>query len=275
MITTIDEAGGVQEFVSSGFTAEEHEAFITSQDGPRLWAHFRDLPGPIRLTDLPAFVSSLGYGADLLPARTFQGTPMRHRDAQVGNLFLAEKEGGPEFTAEDEKVMVLFGSLAATAVANARTHSDEQRARADLEALVETSPVGVAVFDSGSGRPVSFNREARRIMENLRTAGRPLEQLHRGIGGGHHAGPLVDRARTTFLSGGVRHTVLIDLPPDLPRVMADRRPIDGVRDTEVAVAQRGQGHDLRIPAAARLEREGHGRRQPGAQLRAEAAHQAR
>ena len=36
---------------------------------------------------------------------------------------------------------------------------------------------------------------------------------------------LVDRARNTFLSGGARHTVLIDLPPELPRVMADRRRI--------------------------------------------------
>ena len=40
---------------------------------------------------------------------------------------------------------------------------------------------------------------------------------------------LVDRARNTFLSGGARHDVLIDLPPDLPpdlpRVMADRRRI--------------------------------------------------
>ena len=36
---------------------------------------------------------------------------------------------------------------------------------------------------------------------------------------------LVDRARNTFLSGGGRHTVEIDLPPDLPRVMADRERI--------------------------------------------------
>ena len=36
---------------------------------------------------------------------------------------------------------------------------------------------------------------------------------------------LVDRAKNTFLSGGARHAVLIDLPPDLPPVMADRRHI--------------------------------------------------
>ena len=34
---------------------------------------------------------------------------------------------------------------------------------------------------------------------------------------------LVDRARSTFLSGGGRDNIQIDLPPDLPRVMADRR----------------------------------------------------
>ena len=34
---------------------------------------------------------------------------------------------------------------------------------------------------------------------------------------------LVDAARNTFLSGGSPHTVLIDLPPDLPRVMAEPR----------------------------------------------------
>ena len=36
---------------------------------------------------------------------------------------------------------------------------------------------------------------------------------------------LVERARNTFLSGGGRHGVPIDLPPDLPRAMADRRRI--------------------------------------------------
>ena len=79
----------------------------------------------------------------------------------------------------DEEDLVLFASQAATAIGNARTHRDERRARADLEALVETCPVGVVVvvFDGGSGTLVSFNREARRIVEHLRTPGGELEAL--------------------------------------------------------------------------------------------------
>ena len=99
------------------------------------------------------------------------------RGVHVGNFFLAEKEGGREFTSEDEEVLVLFASQAATAIANARTHRDEQRARADLEALVDTSPVGVVVFDARTGRPVSFNREARRIVGGLRSPDSTAEQL--------------------------------------------------------------------------------------------------
>ena len=176
-IVTTDETGGIQECVSSGFTPEEHRQLTEWPDGPRLFAHLHDLPGPIRLSDLPAFVGSLGFSPDLMRSKTFQGSPMRHRGEHVGHFFLAGKEGAAEFTAEDEEVLVLFASQAAAAIANARTHRDEQRARADLEALVETSPVGVAVLDARTGQPVSVNREARRIGEELRTAGRPVEEL--------------------------------------------------------------------------------------------------
>jgi len=177
IITTVDEAGAVREFVTSGFTPEEKHQFAAWPDGPRLFAHLRDLPGPVRLADLPDYVRALGFSAELMHSRTFLGTPMRHRSVHVGHFFLAEKESTPEFTDEDEEVLMLFASQAAAAIANARAHHDEQRARADLEALVETSPVGVVVFDAQSGRPVSANREVRRIVEGLHTGECPPEAL--------------------------------------------------------------------------------------------------
>ena len=177
IITTVDDAGAAREFVTSGFTPEEKLEFTAWPDGPQLFAHLRDLPGPVRLADLPSYVRALGFSADLMRSKTFQGTPMRHRGVHVGNFFLAEKEGAAAFTDEDEEVLVLFASQAGVAIANACAHRDEQRARADLEALIETSPVGVVVFDARIGRPVSFNREARRLVEALRTGDRSPEAL--------------------------------------------------------------------------------------------------
>ena len=102
---------------------------------------------------------------------------MRHVGVDVGAFFLVGKEDGEEFATVDEEVLVLFASQAATAIANARTHREDQRARADLETLVETSPVGVAVFDAGTGKLLSLNREAKRILESLRMPGSPPEPL--------------------------------------------------------------------------------------------------
>ena len=102
---------------------------------------------------------------------------MRHRGVHVGSFFLVEKEGGPAFTEEDEEMLVMFAAQAAAAVANARTYRAEQQARADLAALVETSPVGVVVFDAATGRAVSLNREARRIVESLCLPGQTAEHL--------------------------------------------------------------------------------------------------
>ena len=177
IITTIDDGGQVQEFVSSGLTEEQHQQLLAWSDGPKVFEHLRDLPGPTRVQDMPAYVRSLGYSADLIPAKTFQGTPMRHRDAHVGSFFLGGTEGEREFTDEDEEVLVLFASQAAAAIDNARTHRDEQRTRADLEALIDTSPMGVAVFDPRTGMPVSLNREAHRILGILHPEDCTLEQV--------------------------------------------------------------------------------------------------
>ena len=177
MIATLDERGAIEEFIAPGLSADERRHMAEWPPGHRFFEHLQTLPGALRLADMPAYVRSLGYAEELTLSKTLQATPMRHRGVHVGNFFLGEKEGGQAFTDEDEEVLVLFASQAATAIANARTHRDEQRARADLEALVDTSPVGVVVFDAGSGRPVSFNREARRIVGELSSPDAPLEQL--------------------------------------------------------------------------------------------------
>ena len=177
MIATVDHTGSVAEFVASGFTPDEDREIAAWPESPRLFTHFRDLAAPLRIADLQAYVRSLGLSSDLIWSTAMLIAPMKYRGGDVGSFFLAGKEGGEEFTSADEEVLLLFASQAATAIANARAHRDERRARVDLETLVETSPVGVVVLDGETGQPVSFNREARRIVEGLSVPGRPLEEL--------------------------------------------------------------------------------------------------
>ena len=180
-IATMDETGAPEDFFASGVTEEVHRSLLEWPDGPRVFEHVRDLDGPLRVEDFSAFLRSLGFSGDLMPARTVLGIPIRYRGAHVGNFYLVEKAGGGTFTGEDEETLVPLASQAAAAIANARTYRAERQARADLEALIETSPVGVLVFDAATGRPLSINGEAKRILEGLRLPGRPLEELMREV----------------------------------------------------------------------------------------------
>ncbi len=177
VIVTIDETRALEHVVRFGFSPEETQQMMEWSDGLRIFDVLRDVPSYQRVNDMPAYIASLGFNTDNVFIRTFLGGPMHHRGVQVGSFFLGEKQTGPEFTDGDEEVLTLFAAQAASAVANARTHRDEQGARADLEALIETSPVGVVVFDARSGRPVSMNREVRRLVGGLLPVGRPTEDL--------------------------------------------------------------------------------------------------
>ena len=177
VITTVDAEGEMEDFVTSGLTAEEHRQMAEWPDGPRLLRYLRDLPAPLRVGDVSGFLESLGLSTKLWGASTLQITPMYYRGEHLGNFFLSDKRDGEEFTSEDEEVLVLFASQAAAAIANARAYRDESRTRADLEALIDASPVGVAVLDARTGRAVSFNREAQRIVEGLRAPGQAPEDL--------------------------------------------------------------------------------------------------
>ena len=177
VIVTLDEQGVPRDPVFSGLTREEEREQLAWPGNLRLFEHLRSLPGPLRVADFPDYVRALGIESPWTISRTFQGMPMRHRGLDAGSFSLSDKADGEAFTAEDEEVLALFAAQAASAIANARAHESERRARADLEALVETSPIGVVVFDAKNGRAASFNREARRIVESLRTPGHPPEQL--------------------------------------------------------------------------------------------------
>ncbi len=176
-ITLLDQSGQFQAFVTAGMTEEARQGLLDMPGGLPLFEFLSGYPEPLRLEDFGAQARSLGVTEGFMSLTTFLGTPIRHRGMHMGNFYLGDKDGGREFTDEDEETLVMFANQAAAAIANARRHQDEQRARADLEALVDTSPVGVVVFDARAGRPTSFNREARRMVDLLRNPDQQPEDL--------------------------------------------------------------------------------------------------
>ena len=181
VMTLLDGGGGVEHHLTSGFTAGEAEALWLTPEGLRLLEALTGSPEPLRLPDLTEHVHGLGFTDFRIPLPVgvfrFMAAPMFHREVRVGHVFVGDKEDGEEFSQGDEETLAMFAAQAALVIANARTHREERRARADLETLVNTTPVGVAVFDARTGEMASVNREALRIVDGLREEGRPPEEL--------------------------------------------------------------------------------------------------
>ena len=180
VITLLDESGQVQDFVTSGLTAEEHRRFTDLPEGMMFFQYLSNIQEPLRLRDFHSHIRSLGLPEFQPPMAVstplpFLAAPIRHLGESVGAFYVGEK--GLEFTPEDEETLVMFASQAALVIANARRHRDERRARADLETLVNTTPVGVLVFDAKTGGVTSVNREARRIVSGLHMPDGSAEEL--------------------------------------------------------------------------------------------------
>ena len=173
VMTILDDSETVQDFLSSGMTAEETSRVWDIPERWLLFEYLSSISEPLRVPDLVGHAKSMGIPAfhpplEVGPQVSFMAAPVFHLGKRLGNVFLAEKEGGAEFSRTDEETLVMFASQAALVVSNARRYREEQRARADLETLIDTSPVGVVVFDALTGTPVSLNREVLRIVDNLR-----------------------------------------------------------------------------------------------------------
>ena len=181
VMTLLDDAGRVRNFLASGMTAEEAERLWLTPDRWRLFQALTHVSQPLRIPDLAAHVRGLGFTDFTIPLPVkvfrFMAAPMLHRGDRVGHVFVGDREDGQAFSRADEEILVMFAAQAALVIANAGAHREERRARADLETLVDTSPVGVVVLDARTGRPASFNREARRIVAGLLDDEQRVEDL--------------------------------------------------------------------------------------------------
>ena len=178
VIATMDEQGGLEAVFTSGTSEEEHGQLITLPGGTKIFAHFISLASPLRVDKYGEYASSVGLDGTL-PMLVWAGmsTPIRHGGQSVGVIFLGHDREELRFSQEDEETLVMLSSQAALVIANARRYKEQQMARADLETLIDTSPVGVVVFDVVTGSPKSLNREARRIVDSLRNPDQTPEML--------------------------------------------------------------------------------------------------
>lgn len=96
-------------------------------------------PHPIRMHDLSQHPAAYGFPPNHPPMVSFLGVPVRVRDSVFGNLYLTEKDGGGDFTAEDEELAVALAAAAGVAIENARLFGEAGRRQLWREASMDVS----------------------------------------------------------------------------------------------------------------------------------------
>ncbi|MFJ5956414.1 GAF domain-containing sensor histidine kinase [Paenarthrobacter sp. NPDC092416] len=105
-------------------------------------------PTPLRLHDLGQHPKAYGFPRHHPPMKSFLGVPIRVRDVVFGNLYLTEKEGGGDFTPEDEDLAVALAAAAGVAIENARLYQDARRRASWLEACMDVTG---SMLDASNG----------------------------------------------------------------------------------------------------------------------------
>src|SRR5512144_631642 len=101
----IGHGGGLVDFVTHGIDEKLHAAIGNLPRGHGLLGVLIEKPEPIRLPHIGEHPRFHGFPPHHPPMDTFLGVPVRIRGRVFGNLYLTEKQGGGEFTEQDEKLL--------------------------------------------------------------------------------------------------------------------------------------------------------------------------
>jgi two-component system, NarL family, sensor histidine kinase DevS len=158
----IDRSGsGLEQFLTTGIDPETHAAIGELPRGRGILGVLIREVRPLRLRNIADDPRSVGFPRNHPTMRTFLGVPIVLRGVAYGNLYLAEKRHGADFTAEDEELTQLLAAQAAVAIENARLYESSTRWLRQLETLNE---IGSALASEVELEPL-LDLVAQRLQE--------------------------------------------------------------------------------------------------------------
>lgn len=168
---------------------------------------------PLRLHNLREHPASIGFPDRHPPMRTFLGLPVRVRGAVLGTLYLAEKGGGEDFTAEDEDLAAALAAAAGVAIQNARLYEDSRARQRWLEAGMQAA--GALLAEDGPSHEGDLDLVAEHALtasdSALAVVARPEGEIL--------------RVRTAVGSLALAAGEDLRLPAALRRPVQDRSPV--------------------------------------------------
>ncbi len=121
------DGSALAEFITRGLDPEQEKAIGTRPTGMGVLGLLISDARPLRVTRIGDHPESYGFPPDHPPMTSFLGVPLKVRGEVYGNLYLTDKIGWTEFTADDEALVGALALAAGIAIENARLHGQVQR----------------------------------------------------------------------------------------------------------------------------------------------------
>jgi signal transduction histidine kinase len=137
------EGSGLSDFLFVGVPADVADRIGHLPEGRGLLGAVIREAKPIRVPSVHDDPRSVGFPAHHPPMTSFLGVPLLIGREVFGNFYLCDKDGGIEFSEEDERLVQLFAAQSSLAIAYARqlkvaegAHAELHRLRGEFEAII-------------------------------------------------------------------------------------------------------------------------------------------
>jgi signal transduction histidine kinase len=166
--------GYIARFPTSGISEVDREKIGAPPRGHGLLGVMLRAGRAVRIPDMSKDPRKVGFPPHHPPMTSLLGLPLFVRGKLVGNIYLTDKIGGPQFDEEDEWLLQLLAIHAATALTNEQLHAENLRSlkeasreRARAQALLRVTQSMTRSVHLGEVIPVIVNS----AVEMLRASG--------------------------------------------------------------------------------------------------------
>ena len=116
----LDDDGKLVKFITVGMADKELKRMAHPPKGLGLIGTLMNTKENVRVPVLGDHPQSIGFPEQHPSMSSFLGVPIRAGDRQFGQIYLTNKIDGDEFTSDDEMIIQMLATYAATAIQNAR-----------------------------------------------------------------------------------------------------------------------------------------------------------
>lgn len=206
----------IQSFVTSGISAETRHRIGDPPTGRGLLGVVLREGQSLRLADLSRDHRAIGFPANHPPMRSLLAVPIPSLAGFRGNLYLAERADGSEFTEGEKETLTRFAAAAAIAIDRASLHERlrtlavaEERARiahdlhdgtAQVLAYVNTKAQAADQF-LRSGRAEEASAQLVQLASAAREVYSDVREGILGLRSGIQAGERLEDALSRYLAG--------------------------------------------------------------------------